>query len=99
MVSALAAAGQRDVDALLGQARASEKAGDYPGAARIYEQALAFAPGNSEVLKRVGVLEQTELKFDDSIAHFQQVLAREPQYPECRRQPYPIANATASRKT
>jgi tetratricopeptide (TPR) repeat protein len=80
MVSAPAAAGQSALDALLGQARVAEKAGDYTGAARIYQQALSVAPGNLEVLKRVGVLEQTELKFDDSIAHFQQVLTREPQF-------------------
>jgi tetratricopeptide (TPR) repeat protein len=73
---------QSDLDALLAQARATEKAGDYAGAARVYEQALALSPGNLEVLKRIGVLEQTELKFDDSIAHFQQVLARDARYPE-----------------
>jgi len=82
MVSAPAAATQSDLDALLGQARVAEKAGNYADAARVYQQALALAPGNPEVLKRVGVLEQTELKFDDSIAHFQQVLAHDPQYPE-----------------
>jgi tetratricopeptide (TPR) repeat protein len=80
--SAPTAAAQSDVNALLGQARVAERAGDYAGAARVYEQALALAPGNLEVLKRFGVLEQTELKFDDSIGHFLQVLAREPQYPQ-----------------
>ncbi len=82
MVSAPATAGQSDLDALLGQARVAERAGDYASAARIYQQAMTVAPGNLELLKRVGVLEQTELRFDDSIAQFQQVLAREPQYPE-----------------
>lgn len=82
LVSAPAIAEQSDLDALFGQARVAEKAGDYAGAARIYKQAMTVAPGNLEVLKRVGVLEQTELRFDDSVAHFQQVLAREPQYPE-----------------
>jgi tetratricopeptide (TPR) repeat protein len=82
MVSAPATAGQSDMDALLGQARVAERAGDYASAARIYQQAMTVAPGNLELLKRVGVLEQTELRFDDSIAHFEQVLAREPQYPE-----------------
>lgn len=76
------AEGQSDVSALLGQARVAEKAGDYASAGRLYEQALATAPGNLEVLKRFGVLEQTELKFDDSIVHFQQVVVREPQYSE-----------------
>jgi tetratricopeptide (TPR) repeat protein len=79
---AVAVVAQSDLDALLGQARAAEKEGDYGVAARVYEQALALAPGNLEVLKRFGVLEQTELKFDDSIVHFRQVLARNPKYPE-----------------
>jgi tetratricopeptide (TPR) repeat protein len=82
LLLAVAVAAQSNLDTLLGQARAAEKEGDYGGAARIYEQALTLAPGNLEVLKRFGVLEQTELKFDDSIAHFRQVLARDPKYPE-----------------
>lgn len=73
---------QDNLETLLGQARAAEKQGDYGGAARIYKQALILAPANPEVLKRFGVLEQTELQFDDSIAHFRQVLALDPQYPE-----------------
>lgn len=76
------AVAQRDPDSLLQQARIAEKAGDYAGAARVYQQALSLSPGNLEVLKRFGILEQTELKFDDSIAHFQQVLARNPQFAE-----------------
>jgi len=78
---AAAAAAQSNLDTLLGQARTEERAGDYLGAARIYEQALALAPGNLEVLKRFGVLEQTELKFDDSIDRFRQVLAVNAEYP------------------
>ena len=73
---------QGGVDTLLEQARHAEKISDYAAATRIYERALALSPGNLEVLKRFGVLEQTELKFDSSISHFQQVLARESQYPE-----------------
>jgi len=73
---------QGGVDGLLEQARDAEKIGDYAVAARIYERALVLSPGNLEVLKRFGVLEQTELKFDSSILHFQQVLALDPQYPE-----------------
>jgi tetratricopeptide (TPR) repeat protein len=78
----IAVSAQTNVDALLGEARTAEKRGDYDGAAHIYEHALTVAPGNLEVLKRLGVLEQTELKFDDSIAHFRQVLAVQPKYPE-----------------
>jgi tetratricopeptide (TPR) repeat protein len=41
---------------------------------------LAVAPGNLETLKRLGILQQTELRFDDSIQLFKQVLASDPQY-------------------
>ncbi|HZC23457.1 MAG TPA: tetratricopeptide repeat protein, partial [Candidatus Binatia bacterium] len=68
-------------DSLLQQARRAEKAGDYASATRVYQQALATAPRNPEVLKRLGVLEQTELKFDDSIAHLRQALALNAEYP------------------
>lgn len=78
----LMVAAQSNLDTLLGQARTAEKGGDYSGAARIYDQALALAPRSPEVLKRFGILEQTQLKFDDSIAHFRRVLALDPRYPE-----------------
>ena len=76
------AVGQSDPGSLLQQARTAEKAGNYASATRDYRQALAIAPGNPEVLKRLGVLEQTELKFDDSIVHFRQLLAINQDYPE-----------------
>jgi len=75
-------AAQSDLNTLLEQARTHEKAGDYAAAARVYQRAIVLTPGNLEVLKRFGVLQQTELKFDDSIEKFQQVLGRDPQYPE-----------------
>jgi tetratricopeptide (TPR) repeat protein len=80
--TATAVRAQGDLGALLQQARVNEKAGDYAVAERVYEQALALAPGNLETLKRLGVLQQTELKFDESIVHFKQVLAHDAQYPE-----------------
>lgn len=73
---------QNDLATLLEKANADEKVGDYPAAAVIYEQALASNPGSLEVLKRFGILQQTELKFADSIAKFTAVLARDPKYPE-----------------
>ncbi len=69
-----------DVDALLEKARGEENAGTYEAAESTYRQALALAPANLEILKRLGVLEQTELKFDDSIRLFKQVLAVDPNY-------------------
>jgi tetratricopeptide (TPR) repeat protein len=81
-LSALRAGAQSDLDSLFQQARMAEKSEDYATASHVYYQALAIAPGNPEVLKRLGVLEQTELKFDDSITHFQQVLMLDPKYAE-----------------
>lgn len=76
------ARGQAGLEPQWEQARTKEKAGDYTAAERIYEQALALAPGNPETLKRLGVVQQTELKFDDSITRFKQVLDSDPRYPE-----------------
>src|SRR5437879_1753695 len=74
--------GQSDVAAFLEQARTAEKTGDYQAAERVYLQALAIAPGNLETLKRLGVLQQTELKFGESVENFKQVLTHDAQYPE-----------------
>lgn len=73
---------QGDVRSLLEQARTAEKTGDYQAAERVYLRALGIAPGNLETLKRFGVLQQTELKFMESIESFKQVIARDAQYPE-----------------
>ena len=77
-----AADAQTHLKSLLEQARTYERAGDYAAAERVYEQALALAPGDLETLKRLGVLQQTELKFSNSIELFQKVLARDARYPE-----------------
>ena len=73
---------QSDVASLLAKAREAEKNADFAAAEGIYRQALQLAPDNLEVLKRLGVVEQTELKFADSIAHFKMILARDANYPE-----------------
>jgi tetratricopeptide (TPR) repeat protein len=69
-----------NIEALLEKARTEENAGNYAAAENTYRQALAVAPENLETLKRMGVLEQTELKFDDSIRLFKKVLAGDPDY-------------------
>ena len=79
---AWAAQTQSNVETLLEKARGEENAGDYAAAKRIYKQALALAPESLESLKRLGILEQTELKFDDSILLFKHVLDNDPRYPE-----------------
>jgi tetratricopeptide (TPR) repeat protein len=70
------------VETLLKDARGEENTGNYASAERLYRQALAIAPESLESLKRLGVLEQTELKFDDSIQLFEQVLASDPSFPQ-----------------
>jgi tetratricopeptide (TPR) repeat protein len=82
MAATAAVAVQNDLRSLLEQARTYESRGDYSGAERVYEQALALAPENLETLKRFGVLQQTQLKFSDSIVLFQKVLTRDGRYPE-----------------
>lgn len=72
----------RQVTTLLEQARAEEKTGNYSAAEALYKRTLQLAPGNIEILKRLGIVQQTELNFDDSIQNFQQVLAHDPHYPE-----------------
>ncbi len=78
--SVLARQTATNVEALLEKARGEENAGNYDAAEYTYKQALAIAPENLELLKRLGVLEQTELRFDDSIRLFKQVLAGDPSY-------------------
>ena len=80
--SGLVAAAPEEVKSLLEQARTYEKAEDYAGAERSYRQALTLAPDDPEVLKRFGILYQTELKFAESIGLFQRALAVSRQYPE-----------------
>jgi tetratricopeptide (TPR) repeat protein len=43
---------------------------------------LTSDPNNLEALKRLGIVEQTELKFNDSIEHFKRVLGEHPDYPQ-----------------
>src|ERR1700675_3641124 len=50
-----------NAEALLEKAREEENTENYDAAENTYRQALAVAPENLEVLKRLGVLEQTEL--------------------------------------
>jgi tetratricopeptide (TPR) repeat protein len=71
-----------DVSSLLDRARTYEKAEDYAGAERTYLQAAALTPNDPEVLKRLGILYQTELKFGDSVEVFRRALSISPQYSE-----------------
>jgi tetratricopeptide (TPR) repeat protein len=70
---------------LLSQAAAMEQNRDYGDAEKAYRQALQEAPDDPEILKRLGIVCQVELKYDESIQVLQQVLRRAPRYPDVNR--------------
>jgi tetratricopeptide (TPR) repeat protein len=74
--------GQDAVAPLLEQARTYEAQQNFAAAEEQYKQALGISPDNPEVLKRLGILYQTEVKLQDSLAAFEKVLASQPQYPQ-----------------
>jgi tetratricopeptide (TPR) repeat protein len=78
--AAAAQASQQGTPELFKQGQLDEDAGNFAAAENDYRKVLASDPDNPEALKRLGVVEQTELKFRDSIEHFQQVLRVHPQY-------------------
>jgi tetratricopeptide (TPR) repeat protein len=67
---------------LFKQARAYEDQQNYPAAEDLYRRVLASDPDNPEALKHLGILEQTDLKLDDSIETFKRVLSGHPDYPQ-----------------
>jgi len=69
------------LDGLLSQAVEQEKSRDYAGAERTYWQVLLRFPDDPEILKRLGIVCQEELKFKESIKVFQEILKRAPVYP------------------
>lgn len=80
--AALCQVAAQTVESYLAEARKLEQNQDYGGAEKVYQQALATFPNQPEILKRLGILYQTELKFPESIDAFQKVLRESPQYPE-----------------
>ncbi len=73
---------QSSEKALFDQARTYEGQQNYDAAAGVYRKILASDPNNAEALKRLGIVEQTELKFNESIQDFKRVLSRHPDYPQ-----------------
>ena len=71
-----------NLDDYLRKAADCEKRQDYSGAEKIYQDAARNYPNQPEILKRLGIIYQTELKFQESIDTFDQVLKSAPQYPE-----------------
>src|ERR1039458_6586460 len=74
--------GQVAVDSLLQHARNYEAQQNFTAAEEQYRQALGISPDNPEILKRLGILYQTEEKLQDSLEAFEKVLASHPQYPQ-----------------
>src|SRR4051794_3575192 len=70
------------LDGYFNQARELEKRGNFSAAEKVYQAAMAASPDRPEILKRLGIIYQTEFKFDESIDAFQKVLQQAPEYPE-----------------
>jgi tetratricopeptide (TPR) repeat protein len=74
--------GLQSLEEYLRQARELEARQDFAAAEKVYRTAATNFPKQPEVLKRLGLILQTELKFQESIDTFQQVLQQAPEYPE-----------------
>src|SRR5262245_27186332 len=72
----------RSLEDYFSQARELEQKQDFARAEEVYRRAVEAFPNQPEVLKRLGLVYQTELKFQESIDTFQKVLQQAPQYPE-----------------
>lgn len=79
-VASFELAQQSEASVLFEQARAYEREQNYAAAEAVYQKVLAAHPDDPEALKRLGILEQTELKFNDSIELFKRVLREHPNY-------------------
>lgn len=81
-LASMAATPPQTLNDFLSEAKSLEDKQDYDGAIRVYQQGLHALPNRPELLKRLGIMYQTELKFAESIQIFQKVLQLDPQYPE-----------------
>ena len=72
----------QSVESLFQQAQAFEQDRNYTAAENIYQKVLASDPRNPEALKRLGIVQQTQLKFDDSIESFKRALSVHPDFPQ-----------------
>ena len=80
--SVLGQATPLSLDEYFRRARELEQHEDYAGAERLYQDAARSYPHQPEILKRLGIVYQTELKFPESLDAFSKVLQGAPQYPE-----------------
>jgi tetratricopeptide (TPR) repeat protein len=72
------AAGEADPMVLNLAAWRREEAGDYAGAHRLLEQALALSPGDALVLGAIGAVLRKEYRLDEALAVLDRVVAAEP---------------------
>ncbi len=70
------------LDNYLSKGRQFEASQDYPGAEHLYVEADKAFPHNPEILKRLGIIYQTQIKLPESVEAFKQVLQIDPKYPE-----------------
>ena len=82
IITALAGAPPQTQESFLSEGKQLEEKQDYDGAIKVYLQASSAFPDQAEILKRLGILYQTQLKFAESIQAFQKALQINPQYPE-----------------
>src|SRR5579884_4018788 len=73
---------QQGTTDLFQQARVYEREQNYAAAESVYRKVLASHPDNPEALKRLGIVEQTELRFNDSVELFKRILREHPNYPQ-----------------
>jgi len=73
---------QRALNDYFKQARDLENKQDFQGAEKIYLEGVSTFPNQPEILKRLGIVYQTEFKFQESIATFEKILQQAPEYPE-----------------
>ncbi|HEX9964201.1 MAG TPA: sulfotransferase [Allosphingosinicella sp.] len=74
------AAGQEDPMVLNLAAWRREEAGDYAGAHRMLQRALAIAPGDVMVLGAIGAVLRKEHRLDEALAVLDRVVAAEPRH-------------------
>jgi tetratricopeptide (TPR) repeat protein len=73
---------QQSLNDYFKQARDLEDKQDFAGAEKVYFDAMASFPNQPEILKRLGIVYQTEFKFQESIETFERILKQTPEYPE-----------------
>ena len=81
-VPAFSQAPPQSVEGFLAAASELEKRQEYSGAERTYVEGLKAFPNQPELLKRLGIIYQTELKFQESIEAFRKIQELRPNYAE-----------------